>query len=227
MTERDQAESHPATREILLGVSLKLYLDVDRSARWAAELVAEIAEEHPAVRDGGVRLFVLPSLPAVPAVAEALAGSPVTLGAQDLHWEDRGAFTGAVSGADLYAIGCRMVEVGHAERRSIFGEDDAVVRRKLPRPYATASPRCCASARTSGCRRTAAAAACLAQLDSALAGLPEPARTEIVVAYEPVWAIGRPEPAPAGSRRCAVVAALRERVDLDARITSCVGNLRR
>ena len=62
---------------------------------------------------------------------EAIGGAPVAVGAQDLFWADRGAYTGAVSGADLRRLGCRYVEVGHAERRQVFGEDAGTTRRKF------------------------------------------------------------------------------------------------
>ncbi|HKU10031.1 MAG TPA: triose-phosphate isomerase, partial [Sinomonas sp.] len=107
-------------RPIVLGVSFKLYLDVDSTVEWA-KTVAEAVRTHPAVKSGRVRLFVLPSLPAIPGVVDALQGTGVGVGAQDLFWEDRGAFTGAVSGADLRTVGCSYAEIGHAERRALFG----------------------------------------------------------------------------------------------------------
>ena len=93
-----------ATRPVMLGVSLKLYMNIAQSAQWARD-VAIIANGHAAVKSGKVKLFVLPSLPAIPAVSDALEGTNIGWGAQDLHWEDRGAFTGATSGADLRELG--------------------------------------------------------------------------------------------------------------------------
>ena len=117
-------------RALMVGVSLKMYFDPARTASWVRE-VAERTAQHDAVRSGRVHLFVLPSLPALPAAVAALAGTGVAVGAQDLFWADRGPYTGGVSGLDLRAIGCTYVEVGHAERRRVFGEDDAVIRLKL------------------------------------------------------------------------------------------------
>jgi triosephosphate isomerase len=76
-------------------------------------------------------LIVLPSFPSLPEVLSIFAGTAVEVGAQDLFWEDRGPYTGAVSGADLRQIGCSYVEVGHVERRRVFGEDNKVASRKL------------------------------------------------------------------------------------------------
>ena len=69
----------------------------------------------------GVEVFVLPSFPVLAAAQELLAGSSVRYGAQDAHWEERGAYTGCVSPAVLRELGCTFVEVGHAERRRLFG----------------------------------------------------------------------------------------------------------
>lgn len=192
-----------------LGVSLKLYLDVAATAEWA-KAVAKIAHEHPGVQAGLVRIFVLPSLPAVAVTQQALDGTGVQVGAQDLHWEDRGAFTGGVSGADLYEVGCRLVEVGHAERRDIFGEDEATVRAKLAAAVRNNLVPVLCVGETEQVSPRVAAELCVNQLDSALAGTADhPAGTELIVAYEPVWAIGGSEPAESDRVRY-VTAALRE-----------------
>lgn len=181
----------------ILGVSLKLYLGVAETAAWAGELAA-LAARHPAVAGGDVRLFALPSLPALERTRQQLAGTEVAWGAQDLHWEARGAFTGAVSGADLAELSCRYVEVGHAERKRIFGEDSTVVGRKLAAAFAAGlTPVLCVGEALAGAPDDAATE-CIAQLADALGYVSEFAETaELVVAYEPEWAIGQPAAAPA------------------------------
>ncbi len=202
---------------ITLGVSLKLYLDIAQTARWA-QAVAEIARRQPAVRSGEVALFVAPSLPALEATRAALEGSGVAVGAQDLFWEDRGAYTGAVSGADLRQAGAGYVEIGHAERRSVFGEDDDVIRRKFAAAVRNGlTPVLCVG---EPARDGDAAAVCVAQLSSALEGLAAGTVVdELVVAYEPVWAIGAQEPAPPDEVRT-VGRALREAVAADDRVAA-------
>lgn len=189
----------PGTAEVTIGVSLKMYLSPAETASWSAA-VATIARQHDAVVSGRVELFVLPSFPMIPAALAAFAGTAVGVGAQDLMWEDRGAFTGGVSGLDLRALGCRYAEVGHAERRAVFGEDDRIARLKLAAAVrAGLVPVFCVGER----ERTPpddAARACIAQLAAALLNLPsgEASSTEaaaedpvdLVVAYEPEWAIG-------------------------------------
>lgn len=192
MTDQPTGRSR---RPLILGVSLKLYLDINQSADWS-RAVAEISREHSAVRDGIVKLFVLPSVPAIHDVARALKDSRIQWGAQDLHWDDRGAFTGAVSGADLRAIGCSLVEVGHAERRNVFGETDLVVALKFGAAIRNnLTPVLCIGEKQE-VSASEAAAECIAQLESAFArvgGLGDVVET--IVAYEPEWAIGRATPA--------------------------------
>lgn len=194
------------SRPVTLGVSFKQYLDIAAAAQWAGS-AAQITRMHPAVASGQVRVFVLPSLPAVKAVREALGDAPIAVGAQDLHWEDRGPFTGGVSGADLAALGCTLVEVGHAERRRVFGEGDEVTRRKFAAALRNGlTPVLCVGEREE-VDADAAAAECVAQLESAFEGIRVPEGCEVIVAYEPEWAIGRTEPAGA-AHVSAVTAAI-------------------
>lgn len=195
----------------MLGVSLKLYLDIAQTVRWAHE-VAQLARRHPAVVRGTVQLFVMPSFPALAPVREAIRGSRVLLGAQDLHWHDRGPYTGAVSGADLRSIGCRLVEVGHAERRLHFGEDDATVARKVAAAYRNGLTPvlCIGEIEQTGPGR--AARECVARLDASLDRLDGlHAGHELIVAYEPGWAIGRSAAADP-AHVTAVVAEIRDRL---------------
>ena len=118
----------PLDSPVLLGVSLKMYFDAERTDEWCLA-VAEIARRHDALLSGQTSLFVLPSLLSLASAIEIFADTNVAVGAQNLFWEDRGAYTGETSGADLRDLGCRLVEIGHAERRALLGEDDATVNR--------------------------------------------------------------------------------------------------
>lgn len=205
------------TPTITLGVSLKLYLPLDATISWAKE-VASLARSHPAFVSGAVRLFILPSLPSLPAVVDIVGDAPVFVGAQDLFWEDCGAYTGGVSGADLVALGCRFVEVGHAERRTIFGDDDEVIRRKLEAAVRNGLiPVLCVGERVEQATSAAAAEKCIAQIESAIATVEPGTLPELVIAYEPEWAIGRA--APAGREHIqGVVAAMRQYLDAHVRV---------
>lgn len=201
------ASSAPFT----IGVSLKMYFSHARSVAWAAE-VADVARRHPAVRDGVVDLFVVPSFPALVPVREALAGTGVRLGAQDLATHDAGAFTGEVSGAELAEVGCTLAEIGHAERRTLFHEDDAVVAAKTAAALRNGiTPLLCVG-ESEEAPPAIAALEVAGQIDAALAaaddaGLDGP----LLVAYEPVWAIGAPTPA-SPHHIATVVAAVEERL---------------
>ena len=98
--------------------------------------VREARDLAQAVRDGlkrprGVEVAVCPPFTALPAVSEVLAGSPVALGAQNCHWEDKGAFTGEISPPMLVDLGCRLVLLGHSERRHIFRETDDEINKRV------------------------------------------------------------------------------------------------
>jgi triosephosphate isomerase len=189
---------------LVLGVSLKMYLGHAQTLAWC-RAVAAVADDAPVLRDGRAELFVMPTFPSLPAVAEVLAGSPVSVGAQDLAAADSGAYTGEVSGSVLAELGTTYVEVGHAERRRLFGEDEAVVAAKAAAALRHGLvPVLCLGEAAQGDPATAAAE-CVRQLRSALGDAPA---GRVVVAYEPQWAIGADRPAP-DEHILAVVAELR------------------
>ena len=210
------AEPGSERASVTLGVSLKLYLSVAATAVWA-QAVANLAQRHPAIIDGTVRLFVLPSLPAVPAVVGIMAGTGVRVGAQDVDSVDRGAFTGAVSGADLREIGCELAEVGHAERRSIFADTDAIVAGKLAAAARNGLTPVLCIGETERVSAEVAAQTCAVQLASALGQIADSESLTLIVAYEPVWAIGQATPAPS-DHITAVTSSLKEWLEKDRRI---------
>ena len=115
---------------LYIGVSTKMYLGYQASLRWL-EQVREVVDARPEVVAGGpVQVFVIPTFPLLESARRILNGSPVRLGAQNCSWSD-GPLTGEVSAGMLAELGVSLVEVGHAERRSLFGEDDVVVARKV------------------------------------------------------------------------------------------------
>lgn len=180
----------------LVGVSLKMYFSHARTLAWVRDVV-DIAERHPAVRSGAATLFVVPTFPALVPVRALLDGSPVLLGAQDLAWADEGAFTGEVSGAELREVGVDLVEIGHAERRSLFHETDDEVAGKVHAAFRNhLRPLVCVG-EASRASRADAVAEVTAQLDRSVAtAVADGIAGPVIVAYEPVWAIGAPAPAP-------------------------------
>jgi triosephosphate isomerase len=196
----------------IVGVSLKMYFTHARTVEWCGA-VASAARTSPAVASGAVEVFVAPTFPSLVPARDALAGSRVALAAQDLATEDSGAFTGEVSGSELAEVGVSLVEVGHAERRRLFGETDEVVAAKTDAALRNGiAPVLCLGELSRAADPADAARETAAQFDSAVALAAERGHGgRIVVAYEPVWAIGAAEPAEADYIR-AVSARLKQHV---------------
>ncbi len=183
---------------VTVGVGLKMYLGYDRTLAWC-QAVKQLGLSHPALVTGSVELFVLPSHPVLCQARKIFAGTGVGLGAQNLHWEDAGAFTGEVSGPMLAELGCQYVEVGHAERRRMFAETEEVVALKTEAAMRNGLVPVVCVGESEHCSDGAALRVCIAQLESALSLCPrEPPGGRVIVAYEPVWAIGAEDPAPPG-----------------------------
>jgi triosephosphate isomerase len=141
--------------------------------------------------DAAVEVAVAPPFTALQAVAGALAGSPLALAAQDVHWEAQGAFTGEVSAPMLADVGCRHGIVGHSERRQLFGESDEAVRRKTGALLAAnVLPIVCVGETLAEREEQRTLEVVERQVRGALAGIPAAALAAVTVAYEPVWAIG-------------------------------------
>ncbi|WP_428376247.1 triose-phosphate isomerase family protein [Lichenicoccus sp.] len=190
----------------LIGVSLKMYMGLARTRAWMTELAA-MMRSLPLMP---FELFVIPSFLSIGDAVQVLDGVGVAVGAQDVFWEDAGAYTGEVSAPMLVEAGCSYVEIGHAERRALFGETDADVALKVKASVrAGLIPVLCVGEVVEAGPEEAIAA-CAVQIDAALDGIP--ADSEVVIAYEPVWAIGAPEPAGAPYIR-AVAQGLRRHLE--------------
>ncbi len=137
------------------------------------------------------QVAVAPVFTALAAVGEALAGSAIGLCAQDAYWEAQGAFTGEVSAALLQDAGCSHVIVGHSERRALFGEQDGDVRRKAAAVLAAGMvPIVCVGETLAQREAGQSEAHVLRQVAAALDGLDAEQAARLVIAYEPIWAIG-------------------------------------
>jgi triosephosphate isomerase len=189
---------------LVIGVSLKMYFGYGQTLSWCRSIVDRVGD-HPALRT--VRLFVLPSFPAIVPAAQIFAGTPIAVGAQNLSTVDGGAHTGEVSGAMLHEIGCRYVAVGHAERRAMHGENEATVAGKTAAALRNGLVPVLCIGEPRPLTPLEAAVECTRQLGSALRTAPE---GPVTVAYEPVWAIGADRPADVGYI-AAVCAELRDR----------------
>ena len=138
---------------------------------------------------------VCPPFPALAAVRDALAGSAIGLGAQNMHWEEQGAFTGAVSPLILQGL-CDYVIIGHSERRNLFGETDEMVNKKLHAALAHGlKPILCVGENLQQNQAGETEPFVGGQVRAAFAGITAEQARIITVAYEPIWAIGTGVPA--------------------------------
>lgn len=193
---------------LTIGVSLKMYLGYQETIDWCRE-VARVTRNHPALREGLVDMFVLPSSPMIRDAVEVLAPAGVSVGAQNLWSEDCGPFTGEVSGTVLKEAGCEYVAVGHAERRALFYEDHQLVAVKVAAALRNDLIPVVCVGETDETSPDQAIRACIDELRSVIQSVGDASSLAPIVAYEPVWAIGRSEPASPEHTR-AVAGELKE-----------------
>ena len=152
----------------------------------------ELAEDIVMETNGTLNeVVIFPPFTALETGADAIDGKHVGYGAQDLHWEDKGAFTGAVSGAMIADICAEYVLVGHSERRTIFGENEKIVASKIIAAYRNGlKPMLCVGENLAEREAGKTARKINMQLKSALRVISAEDAENLVVAYEPIWAIG-------------------------------------
>lgn len=151
-----------------------------------------MAEMIPLVKDiTECDIVVCPPAIDIPAVAEAIKGTNIHLGAQNVHWEEKGAFTGEISAAMLKEFGVEYAIIGHSERRGYFGEtDETVNKRALYALSQGITPIICVGESLSQREAGETNSFVSAQIKAALSGMNTHQVRDIVVAYEPIWAIG-------------------------------------
>ena len=138
---------------------------------------------------GGCEVVVCPAYVSLPEAVQALAGTEIAVAAQNVHWATEGAFTGEVSAPMLRELGVYGAIVGHSERRQLFGETDESVARRVRAALDQQLAVIACVGETGAERDAGETEAVLARQLEAIAGV-APERDELVVAYEPVWAIG-------------------------------------
>ncbi len=206
------------TEPVWVGVSLKTYFGHARALAWLSDVAERVRDRAP-IAGGAVRLVILPTYLQIPAALQAFAGSPVQIGAQDVSAHPSGAFTGEIAAAELAELGVTWAEIGHAERRRLFGETDADTTAKAAAALGAGLRPLLCLGESEQAAPEAAASAVVVQLRASLSDAPAGA---VTVAYEPVWAIGADAPASA-AHVSAVARSLREALaDLPERAGSTV-----
>ena len=164
--------------------------DVTQAKILCAALVAR-SGGWPQAGEKRVEVAVFPPFVALPEAATTLKGSHIILGAQNMHEAEKGAFTGEVSAPMLLTVGCRMVILGHSERRQYFGETDAGVNRKVTAALnAGLAPIVCVGETLQERESNRTEDVIKRQLTGGLKGLTDEQLATVTIAYEPVWAIG-------------------------------------
>ncbi len=169
----------------LLAGNWKMYKTVGE----AVELVEALLAGLGSIADREV--LVCPPYTALDRIGALVAGKPIALGAQDVFYEAEGAYTGAIAPRMLRDVGCTYVIVGHSERRQIFGEDDALVNRKLHAALAhELRPIMCVGESKPQRDAGQAEAIVIGQVRAGLSNITASQMQSVVIAYEPIWAIG-------------------------------------
>ena len=172
-------------RTPFIAANWKMYKDVDETVKYVKEfrsLVKDVAD---------VEIVLAPPFTALHAAADAARNSNVGIAGQDLFWEREGAFTGAISGPMLREAGAEYVIVGHSERRTLFGETDASVNRKIGAGFAAGlTPIVCIGETLDQRERGETSDVLDRQIRQGFDGVTSAQMAQLVIAYEPVWAIG-------------------------------------
>ena len=198
-------------RRQIAGTGWKMNISATETGRYAQTLRRLLA----AIDVSGLDIFVLPPFTSLHAAERAFAGSPVAHGGQNMHWDASGAWTGEISAPMLTEAGCRYVELAHSERLAHFGETYDLVEQKIVSAIEHGlTPILCLGETAEDKRLDKADQVLSEQLGTALAGLSALRIPDVVLAYEPRWAIGAANAAPpdyVAARHAALRALLEQR----------------
>jgi len=173
------------SRKLLIAANWKMYKTPAESIAFTRAFIP-LAGRHP-----NAEVVLCPSPTSLAAVVEATVNDPISVAAQDMHWLDQGAYTGETSPLMLKAIGVTHVLIGHSERRQYFNETDTTVNLKLKSALAHGLiPIVCVGEHLAQRESGQTAEVCRLQVSLALEGIDPAIATPLVIAYEPVWAIG-------------------------------------
>ena len=173
-------------RPYLVAGNWKMNTDSRTGIELAKELVSGWGQGVP-----GVEMAVCPPFPYLSGVREILSGTPISLGGQNCWYESPGAFTGEVAAEMLLDLGCTYVILGHSERRHLMGETDEVISKKVLKALSTGlKVILCVGELLSEREENATERVLDRQMTGSLNGVSESSYSDIVIAYEPVWAIG-------------------------------------
>ena len=173
-----------ADRTPLLAANWKMHKTIEETERFLAEFLPKVPEPGP-------EIVICPSYLSLKTAVEHSAQSRVRVSAQNMHEEDEGAFTGEVSAPMLQELGVDGVILGHSERRQHFGETDEALCRKVPAALSAGlEPILCVGENESQRESDETEGVLTRQIEADLSEVPEERLGDVVIAYEPIWAIG-------------------------------------
>lgn len=192
-------------RKPIIAGNWKMFKTVSESVVFVREVQGKAEVE-------GVESVLCAPFTNLPALVEAVKGTSIKIGAQNLHWEDNGAFTGEISGVMLKDLGVDYVIIGHSERRAYFAETNETVNKKVLAAFKHGlTPIVCVGEKLEERESGHTKQVCKVQAEAALQGLSSEQAAQVVIAYEPIWAIGTGRSSTAEDAN-EVIAYIRERV---------------
>lgn len=173
-------------RKYVIAGNWKMNNDLKESEKLIVELKNLLQNEKP-----NCDVIVCPPFTSLSEAAKLLKGTQIKLGAQNMHFEDSGAFTGEVSASMLISVGCEYVILGHSERRNIFGETDEMINKKIKKALSVGlKPIFCVGELLEERENGSTNEVVKRQILRGLKGISDDEMKKIIIAYEPVWAIG-------------------------------------
>ncbi|MBW7477692.1 triose-phosphate isomerase [Paenibacillus oenotherae] len=171
-------------RKPIIAGNWKMFKTVSEATSFFADVKGKAEVE-------GVESVICAPFTALPALVEAAKGTTIAIGAQNVHFEDNGAFTGEISGVMLKDLGVKYVIIGHSERRAYFAESDEIVNKKAQAAFKHGlTPIICVGEKLEEREAGQTKEVCKVQTEAAFQGLSAAQAAEVVIAYEPIWAIG-------------------------------------
>ncbi|MDF2645560.1 MAG: tpiA [Paenibacillus sp.] len=171
------------SRKPIIAGNWKMFKTVSEAISFVNEVKGSTVE--------GVESVICSPFTNLPALVEAVKGTDVHVGAQNLHFEDNGAYTGEISGVMLKDLGVEYVIIGHSERRAYFAETDEIVNKKVVAAFKHGlTPILCVGEKLEEREAGQTKDVCKVQTEAAFAGLSAEQAAQVVIAYEPIWAIG-------------------------------------
>ncbi|HTG71150.1 MAG TPA: triose-phosphate isomerase [Candidatus Udaeobacter sp.] len=173
-----------STRKPIIAGNWKMFKTVSEAVTFFTEVKGKAEVD-------GVESVICAPFTALPALVEAAKGTTIAIGAQNVHFEDNGAFTGEISGVMLKDLGVKYVIIGHSERRAYFAESDEIVNKKVHASFKNGLlPIVCVGEKLEEREAGQTKDVCKVQTEAAFQGVSAAQAAEVVIAYEPIWAIG-------------------------------------